>query len=113
MIKIIVYLHLYRIETAKKDVSEALVEYNKMYDLNRSLKLRNERLSKTKEVNVARTLQQYKTETNDYRSKQSLNKDHVLAEMKELWKWKQSQDREIASRLRLRNLFLIFKKFGY
>ncbi len=68
-----------------------------MYDFNRSMKLRNERLTKTKENNVRRTLDQYKEETNDYRSKQLLNKDHVLDEMKDLWKWKKSQEREIAS----------------
>ncbi len=81
----------------KKELTEAEAEYNKIYDLNRSMKQRNERLNKTKESNVRRTLDQYKEDTNEYRSKQPLNKDHVLAEMKELWRWKQSQEREIAS----------------
>jgi hypothetical protein len=86
-----------RIEVQKKELEELTREQSRLHELKKNLKQRNERLSQTRETYFKRTLDQYKNDTNDFRSKRECNKDDVLNELKNLWRFKSQQEKEILS----------------
>lgn len=85
----------------QNELDQANADYNRMFELNRNLKQRNERLNQVKEANLRKVMDQYKTDTKDYRSKQTIDKTHVMEAMREFLAFKQEQEREIISKIAL------------
>ena len=83
----------------KQELELANQEFNKIYELNRNMKKTNERLAQTKATNVHHAVEQYRSDTNNYRVKQHFNKEDVLAEMKGFWKWREDQEKEAFCKL--------------
>ena len=78
-------------------MSEVKKELDLLYEKNLNLKQRNQRLSQTKEIQMKRTLDEYKGYTKRIQTEKRCEKEEVMAEMKDLWNFKQGEEREVSS----------------
>lgn len=69
----------------------------KVIETNKNLKQRNERLYETKLNNMEKAVNDYKSYAKEYTGKYDCDKEDVLKELKNLWNYKQSQERDMLS----------------
>lgn len=79
---------------------------SKLVEKNQNLRERNARLIQTKEHNIQKALDDYKNFTTEINSRKRCDKDEVISEMKDLWKFKQSQEKELLGKISFRNKIL-------
>ena len=72
-------------------------ELDLLSEKNQNLKQRNQRLSQTKDAQMKRTLNEYKEYTKRIQSEKRCEKEEVMEEMKDLWNFKQGEEREVSS----------------
>ncbi|CAF0728239.1 unnamed protein product [Brachionus calyciflorus] len=85
----------YKINLKEKELQEANEELNKLVERNFYLKERNDRLNQAKEQNIRKALQDYKNYTNEINSRKRCERDDVLCELKNLWAFKESLDKDL------------------
>jgi hypothetical protein len=78
-------------------LSEVKKELDLLAEKNQNLKQRNQRLNQTKENQMKRTLDEYKDYTKRIQTEKRCEKEEVMAEMKDLWNFKQGEEREVSS----------------
>jgi hypothetical protein len=81
----------------EQELTEAKEELTKLLEANRSLKERNERLHESKGNQMNKASSEYKNYRKDLNARTECTKDDVLAELKDLWTFKQGQEREVLS----------------
>ena len=78
-------------------MAEVKNELDLLNEKNQNLKQRNHRLSQTKDAQMKRTLDEYKEYTKRIQTEKRCEKEEVMAEMKDLWNFKQGEEREVSS----------------
>jgi len=59
------------------------------------LRQRNIRLTETRERDMARAIEDYRAYNKEINSKNVCDKDQVIEEMKNVWKYKQAKEKEL------------------
>ena len=87
-----------RIGIIQNELKEAEKELDLLVEKNQNLKQRNQRLNSTKEYQMNKTFEDYKKFIEDTNSKKKCDKDEVNMYMKDNWRFKQMQEKEILSK---------------
>lgn len=74
-------------------------ELKKLREINQNLAQRNQRLELTRNYNFNKATDEYKTYNRDVNSRKLCTRDEVLQELKDLWRFKLSEEKSVLSNL--------------
>lgn len=79
----------------EKELADCDDELNKLVETNQNLRQRNRRLQETRLYNMERASDEYKSFSRDFNSRENCAREHVLNELKDLWRFKLNEEKSV------------------
>lgn len=86
-----------RITVKEKELLDCNDELNKLVEINQNLTQRNRRLYETRVYNMERASEEYKSFNKQVNAKEQCSREEVINELKDLWRFKLSEEKNLIS----------------